>query len=226
MGNIVSFDSGSRNGLTMSSREIAEVCGKQHQHVKRDIEKMLNDIESGDASKFGHTYYDSQNREQTEYRLPKDLTMTLITGYRADLRYKVIKRLEELEAKNPVAVPNFSNPAEAARAWAAEYEARQLAERTKAEIGSRREATAMNTASQAVKKANELEKVLDRSQEYATIKRMSMLYHGQSFSWRDLKSVSQEMEIPPVDVFDANYGTVKAYHRDVWQEAYALDIPE
>ena len=32
------------------------------------------------------------------------------------------------------------------------------------------------------------------------------------------------MEIPPIDVFDANYGTVKAYHSEVWREAYAVNI--
>lgn len=85
------------DGLTMSSREIAELTGKQHQHVKRDIEKMLKDIGLEDASKFGHIYLDERNRKQTEFRLPKDLTLTLITGYRADLRYKIVKRLEELE---------------------------------------------------------------------------------------------------------------------------------
>ncbi|WP_199224814.1 hypothetical protein [Falsochrobactrum shanghaiense] len=128
--------------------------------------------------------------------------------------------------KNGGTMPDFTNPAIAARAWAEQYEARLLAERTKAEIGTRREATAMNTASQAVKKANKLEKVLDRSQEYATVKRMSMLYHGQSFSWRELKHISLEMDTLPIDGFDANYGAVKAYHADVWREAYALEIPQ
>lgn len=66
----------------------------------------------------------------------------------------------------------------------------------------------MNTASQAVKKANKLE----------------MLYHGTKFNWRLLKSTAAEMEIPPIDVFDANYGTVKAYHSEVWREAYAVNI--
>ncbi len=122
------------------------------------------------------------------------------------------------------AIPDFTNPAEAARAWALQYEARVHAESTKAEIGHRREATAMNTASQATKKANRLEMELDRSKEYATIKRMEMLYHGTSFSWRLLKSASADLGIPPIDVFDANYGTVKAYHADAWAEAYALAI--
>lgn len=147
-----------------------------------------------------------------------------------DQAWQAYERLEDtyfaVRRGDAQSLPNFSDPVAAARAWADQYEARLLAERTKAEIGHRREATAMNTASQAVKKANKLAQELDRSRQYATVKRMSMLYHGQEFRWRELKHVSAEMGIPPVDVFDANYGTVKAYHADVWREAYALEIPQ
>ena len=80
------------------------------------------------------------------------------------------------------------------------------------------------TASQAVKRANRLEAELDRSKEYATVKRMQMIHHGQPFNWRHLKSTAAEMNIPPIEVFDANYGKVKAYHADVWREAYAIEI--
>lgn len=82
--------------LTMSSREIAELTGKQHQHVKRDIEKMLGEL-SEDVSKFGHIYLDGRNRKQREYRLDRELTETLLTGYSAVLRRKVVVRLRELE---------------------------------------------------------------------------------------------------------------------------------
>jgi hypothetical protein len=34
------------------------------------------------------------------------------------------------------------------------------------------------------------------------------------------------MGIQSIDVFDANYGTVKAYHADVWREAYAIDMAD
>lgn len=105
-------------------------------------------------------------------------------------------------------------------------EERDRAIATKAEIGSRREATSMATASTAMRKANRLEVQLDQSQQYCTIKRMQMLYHGQTFNWRLLKSTSNEMGLPPKDVFDANYGTVKAYHVDVWREAYAVTIEQ
>lgn len=92
--------------LTMSSREIAELCEKRHDHVLRDIGKMLQDI---DAPKFGAVdfqaeYTDAKGETRKEYRLPKDLTVTLITGYRADLRYKVVKRLEELESQSQPAM--------------------------------------------------------------------------------------------------------------------------
>jgi len=91
--------------VTMSSREIAELTGKEHKHVRRDIEKMLTDLQE-DGSKFGRIYRDAYGREQNEYALPKNLTMNLITGYRADLRLKVIDRLMELETATPqITVP-------------------------------------------------------------------------------------------------------------------------
>ena len=86
------------NQKTMSSREIAELCEKKHFHVKRDCEVVFRGLNL-DASKFGCTYLDSMNREQTEYLLDEELTMTLITGYSILLRNRVIKRWKELEDK-------------------------------------------------------------------------------------------------------------------------------
>lgn len=98
------------NNQTMSSREIADLCEKQHGHVKRDIETMCQQIEI-DASKFGYTYIDASNRRQFEYMLDKDLTITLVAGYNAQLRYRIVKRWQELEASanSPVIPQSFAD---------------------------------------------------------------------------------------------------------------------
>ena len=112
---------------TMSSREIAELTGKQHQHVKRDVEKMLGELEE-DASSFGRIYLDTMNRQQTEYLLDREHTDCLLTGYSAAMRMAVIKRWRELEGGRVIAtLPDFSNPPAAARAWAEQFELHQQA---------------------------------------------------------------------------------------------------
>ena len=93
--------------LTMSSREIAELTGKMHRNVVRDIEKMLKNIGEG-VLKFEHTYTNNQNgQEYREFLLPKNLTLNLVLGYRDDLRLKVVDRWLELEARaaQPYKVP-------------------------------------------------------------------------------------------------------------------------
>ncbi|MEN4524393.1 phage antirepressor KilAC domain-containing protein [Pantoea agglomerans] len=88
----------------MTSREIADLTAKRHPDVKRDIEVMLLQLQE-DARKFAHIYFDSMNRQQTEYYLDREHTECLITGYSAILRMKVIKRLHELEESQPAKIP-------------------------------------------------------------------------------------------------------------------------
>ncbi|KAA0686002.1 phage regulatory protein/antirepressor Ant [Neorhizobium sp. P12A] len=94
---------------TMSSIEIADLCGKRHDHVMRDIRVMLEALDEG-LPKFGGTYSDSQGKQQKCFHLPRDLTMTLITGYSIPLRKKVIDRLDELERRQPVTI-DLNDPA-------------------------------------------------------------------------------------------------------------------
>ena len=220
------------NPVTMTSLELVDYINSQrgegeaelqHKHFLEKVQKVLGEETS---AKFSADLPDGYGRPRRGYRFPKREACLMAMSYSYELQAKVFDRMTELEQRNApvIAMPNFSNPAEAARAWALEYEARQLAERTKAEIGTRREATAMNTASQAVKKATALERELDKAKDYASVKRMEMLYHGTRFNWRLLKSAAVEMGVPAIDVFDANYGTVKAYHASVWMEAYAVSI--
>lgn len=115
---------------TMSSREIADLTGKRHPDVKRDIQVMAKDLEE-DVSNFARIYLDGMNRQQTEYLLDREHTDCLLTGYSAAMRMAVIKRWRELEegtGRVIATLPDFSNPAAAARAWAEQYEQRQVAQ--------------------------------------------------------------------------------------------------
>lgn len=91
---------------TMSSKEIADLTGKEHFHVKRDIEVMLSQLNL-DPSNFGCIFLDSMNREQKGYALDKELSICLVSGYNVQLRMAIIKRWNELEAQ---AQQNFAVP--------------------------------------------------------------------------------------------------------------------
>ncbi|MDW5349526.1 phage regulatory protein/antirepressor Ant [Acinetobacter baumannii] len=89
----------------MSSREIADLTGKEHFHVKRDIEVMLSQLNL-DPSNFGCIFLDSLNREQKGYALDKDLTTCLVSGYNVQLRMAIIKRWTELEQQTQFKLPS------------------------------------------------------------------------------------------------------------------------
>ena len=78
---IVSTPNHSNFGKSMSSREIAELTGKRHDHVLRDIRDLIKQGAIG-LSNFGESSYtNSQNKEQPEYLLDFDATMTLLIKY-------------------------------------------------------------------------------------------------------------------------------------------------
>lgn len=90
--------------LTMSSREIAELTGKRHDHVMRDIRNMLEELGITGPS-FGGSYQDSTGRTLPCFNLPKDLTITLVSGYSVQMRHRIVTRWMELEAQQQAAVP-------------------------------------------------------------------------------------------------------------------------
>lgn len=71
----------SSNALTMSSLEIAELTGKQHKDVLRDIRNMLNQLEIH-SDQFGAQYKDSTGRSLVMFNLPKELVDLLLTKYK------------------------------------------------------------------------------------------------------------------------------------------------
>ncbi len=98
--------------LTMSSREIAELCEKEHKHVIRDIRVMLEAL--GDGPDLDHVQETKDSRGYVaEISLPKELTLTLVTGYNVKLRKRIINRWMQLEEQ--VAKPAALNPTNLSR---------------------------------------------------------------------------------------------------------------
>ncbi len=85
------------NQITMTSRQIAELTGKEHKNVMRDIRVMLDSLDIEQSSTLSFDHSGANGRRVEFYRLDKDLVMTLITGYDVKLRLSVVKRLRELE---------------------------------------------------------------------------------------------------------------------------------
>jgi phage antirepressor YoqD-like protein len=85
------------NTVTMSSREIAELTGKQHKDVLRDIRVMRKAL-ADDGADLRHLHEVKDGRDYTaEFHLDRILTETLLTGYSIPLRHRVVTRLSELE---------------------------------------------------------------------------------------------------------------------------------
>lgn len=83
----------------MSSREIAELTGKDHKHVLSDIRKMFDDLGLHSAE-FSAQYKDSTGRTLPMFNLPKRETLILVSGYDTVLRAKVVDRVAELESQS------------------------------------------------------------------------------------------------------------------------------
>lgn len=82
---------------TMSSREIADLTGKRHDHVLRDIEHMLQEL-GLTSPQFWGELPDSYQRPQRVAYLPKELTITLVAGYSVQMRHAIVVRWQQLEA--------------------------------------------------------------------------------------------------------------------------------
>lgn len=89
--------------VTMNSREIAELTGKRHDSVIRDIEEQIGKLE--DLHRFVAIYQDSYKRDQKCYKLPYRETMILVSGYSVELRARVIDRWMELERASAPKLP-------------------------------------------------------------------------------------------------------------------------
>lgn len=107
-------------------------------------------------------------------------------------------------------------------------EERDNAVATKAEIGSRREATAMATASAAVREARQLRERLGMGVTQATIVAVEKAL-GREFGrsgWRPLKKWCEARDIKAPHVVHPTFGSVIAWPAGAWMDAYQIDLAD
>ena len=97
MSQLLTITKENTSALTMGSREIANLCGKDHRHVVRDIEVMFEQL-GINSKEYVQIWTHPQNGQSyREFMLPKNLTFTLVAGYNVILRKRIIDRWLELE---------------------------------------------------------------------------------------------------------------------------------
>ncbi|MCO6057330.1 phage antirepressor KilAC domain-containing protein [Pseudomonas sp. MOB-449] len=114
---------------TMTSREIAELVEKRHDNVKRTIGAIM------DSGVILPQIEEVPNEGPgpltiIQYRLCKRDSFIVVAQLCPEFTARLVDRWQELEALQlaPTSLPNFASPAEAARAWAEQYEQRTAAE--------------------------------------------------------------------------------------------------
>lgn len=83
---------------TMSSLQIAEITGKNHADILRDIRNTLEQAEI-DESKFASVYSGGNGQARPCYILPRRECDLVVSGYSVKYRLAIIDRWQELEAK-------------------------------------------------------------------------------------------------------------------------------
>lgn len=219
--------------VTMTSREIAELVEKRHDNVARTIETLA---ERGVIAlpQFEEVPNPGPGPAMVrQFRICKRDSYVIVAQLSPEFTARLVDRWQELESgAAPVALPNFADPVAAARAWADAIEAtqrvqieRDQAVATKAQIGSRREASAMAKASSAVREVNRLKGELGRNQQHATIIAVEKVTR-QEYMWGPLKKWCGEHGVDGVFVPDPRYGQVKAWPAEAWGQVYGVDLEE
>ena len=128
---------------TMSSLEIAKLTGKPHNDVLKAIRTMEPAWVKVNGGNFSRVEYrDAKGEMRPAFELTKIECLYVATKFNDEARAKLVIRWEELEKKelkrkmkeemekksptNMISIPDFTDPAEAAIAWAKEYREKKV----------------------------------------------------------------------------------------------------
>ncbi|MBW7057902.1 phage regulatory protein/antirepressor Ant, partial [Paracoccus bogoriensis] len=96
-----------------SREQTVEIAHTAHADVLRDIRVMLDQLGEV-ASSFAGNYVAANGKANPCFHLPKDLTLTLVSGYNVVLRKRIIDRWLELEGQGRPAAIDVRDPGQLA----------------------------------------------------------------------------------------------------------------
>ena len=202
----------------------------RHADFMAKVPKVLG-IETSEI--FRSSYLAGNGEQRPCYRFPKREACLMAMSYSYELQAQVFDRMTAME--NHIAAQNqpsymIEDPIKRAEKWIEEAKQKQVviqerdyAIATKAEIGSRREATAMGRLSAKVKEVESLKVQLDKSLDFASIKAVEIAT-GRKFGWHALKKWSKSNSSEIKTIPDPNFGEVKTYHKDAWLAVYNINL--
>jgi len=184
---------------TMTSREVAELTGKRHSDVLRDLDSLIKSLNA--ELRLGYvstTYKDSTGKSNRMFQMDRDSSICLVSGYDANARMKIIKRWQELEASQQAALP---------QTYIAALEALVKSEKEK-------EVKAAEIA--------KLNTILDRELGYCSILRAAAYAEIEetNFKWRVLKSVTLGLGMEVKRVPSPRYKYMNLYPIKAFEIAY------
>lgn len=231
---ITPFNGG--DAVTMSSREIAELVESRHDSVKRTIERLAERKIIGSPPMV--EYLDGLGRPATEYLFSgekgKRDSLVVVAQLSPEFTGALVDRWQKLEeqVKAPALPGDYISALEhlleSKRSEKLAIEQRDHAIETKAEIGSRREATAMATASAAVRQVQKLKDDLGLGTRQAAILAVEKAL-GRKFGvsgYVPLRRWCKDRGITAPKVFHPTYGFVRCWPAGAWMDTYQIDLAD
>ena len=117
-----------------NSVKVAEKFGKEHKHVLESVRKLMTAENSAVLQMFEEsTYVNEQNKTQPMYLMNRDGFTLLAMGFTGTkaMEFKIdyinaFNKMESKIKKSLITLPDFTDPAEAAMAWAKEYREKKV----------------------------------------------------------------------------------------------------
>lgn len=220
---------------------LAVAAGTQNDHAS--VIKLVRSYQA-DLEEFGLLDFKSESTggRPTEYAFLTEPQATLLLTFMRNteivraFKKKLVREFWELvQERNRAKSSMPENYIEALEHLLATKRSEQLALEqrdhaiaTKAEIGTRREATAMATASAAVRKVMHLENELGRGCQHATVTAVEKAAHRSfgSQGFRPLKNWCDSHGVSAPKVQDPRFGWVRSWPAAAWSAVYQIDLAE